>query len=416
MKGIWRSWLWAGAGAVAFASAGVVRADVVIYQGQPAQTSGLKLQSWGSGEASDTEEYVFTGVKSLKVKTHGRYQGARLVLGKPASVKDAIGESSVYLEMSVYVPERQLTGSARMGAGGMLGPGGGMMGPGGGMIGPGSGRGTAPGGRGASSGMMGPGGGMMGPGGGMIGPGGGMTGPGGSRSGRQGGVSGGRGGTTGPGTGTGRGSSGGMMGPGGGRGSDASGGAMGPGGSGGMNDAARSLLVEPKNIKSVRAVLVMTDGKQVDVTLPLEYASSNRDGWRTLAVPLASLPAIKGTSGEIAEIRLFGDSVGTMYVGQIRTSADETPIRVADQPERTVAQNDTVKFTGSAEAGISQLKYQWTVVKSGERPDPLPVDAEGKVFEHKFRKSGEYDVILTVTDVYGRKKPASTVAKVRVTL
>ncbi len=414
MKDIWRSLLLAGAGSLVLALAAGVRADVVIYHGQPAQASGLKLQSWGSGEAADSEEYIFTGVKSIKVKTHGRYQGARLILDKPASIKDALGERCVYLEVAVYVPERQLS-STRTGVGGMMGPGaGGMIGPGsGGTIGPGNGRSGALGGRGGSSGMMGSGGSMMGPGGGMMGPGGSMMGRSGGRSGRQGGTSGGRGGMTGPGTGGGRGSSGGMMGPGG---SGASGGAMGPGGSGGINETSRSLLVEPKNIKSVRAVLVMTDGKQVDVTLPLEYAGSNRDGWRTLAVPFVSLPAIQKTSGEIAEIRLFGDSVGTMYVGRIRTVADETPIRVEDQPERTVAQNDTVKFTGSAEAGISQLKYQWTVVKAGERPDPLPIDAEGKVFEHKFRKSGEYDVILTVTDVYGRKKPASTVAKVRVTL
>jgi hypothetical protein len=410
MKGICRTLLLAGAGSLALGLLSHARADVVIYQGQPAQSSGLKLQSWGSGEAADTEEYVFTGVKSIKVKTHGRYQGARLVLSKPADVKEASSDPRMYLEMAVMVPERQTT--SRTG-GGMMGPGGGMMGPGlgsGGMMGPGGGRSGSSSGRG---GMMGPGGGMMGPGGGMTGPGGsgrgGMTGPGGS----------GRGGMTGPG-GSGRGGAGGMMGPGGsgrgGAGGDTSGGAMGPGGSGGMNDTARSLLVEPKNIKSVRAVLVTTDGKQIEVTLPMEYSRANREGWRTLSVPLAALPALKNTSGEIAEIRLFGDSIGTMYVGQIRTVQDDTPIRVAELPERTVAVNDTIKFTGSAEAGVSQLKYEWTVVKAGERPDPLPVDAEGKTFEHKFRKSGEYEVILTVRDVYGRKKPATAVAKVRVTL
>lgn len=405
MKGIARWMLMAGAGGVAFGLMGIsVRADVIIYQGQPAQSAGLKMQSWGSGEAKDTEEYVFTGVRSIKVKTHGRYQGARLVLDKPASVKDALTDPRVYLELAVLVPERQTTGGLRSGAGGMLGPGGmmgsgGMLGPGGGMIGPGGGR---RGGTGSSGGMLGPGGGMTGPGGGMTGPGAGRgtTGP-----------SGGRGGTTGPGRG---GSSGGMLGPGGGLGGDSSGG-MGPGGSG-TSDAARSLLTEPKPIRQVRTVLVMTDGKQIDVTLPMEFSKPTREGWRTLAVPFASIPALKNTSAEIAEVRLFGDSVGTMYVGQIRTIQDETPIRVEDIPERTVAVNDTVKFTGSAEAGISQLKYEWTVLKAGERPDPLPVDAEGRTFEHKFRKSGEYDVVLTVRDVYGRKQPATTVAKVRVTM
>lgn len=254
------------------------------------------------------------------------------------------------------------------------------MGPGGGM--------TSPGGGGSRSGAGG------GTSGGMVGPGGGTTG----RGGRSGG-------TAGPGGGSG------MMGPGGGT--------MGPGGSGGaggMGGTTRSLLIEPKAIKNVRVVLVMTDGQQVDVTLPMEFSRPARDGWRSLSVPFASLPAMKDVNGEIAEIRVFGDSVGTMYVGQVRAIQDDTPIRVEDLAERTVAVNDTVKFTGSAEAGVSQLKYQWTVVKAGEKPNPVPVDAEGRTFEHKFRKGGEYEVILTVVDVYGRKKPASTVAKVRVTL
>jgi hypothetical protein len=420
MKGICKSFLVAGVGVAAVGLCGAVAlAEVVIYQGQPAQSSGVKLQSWGSGEATDSEEQVYTGVKSVKVKTHGRYQGGRLVLAKPANVKDTIENPRVYFELAVLVPEKQGSASGsrlRMG-GGMAGPGG-MTGSGG-MMGPGGRRGGTSGGmRGPGGGMMGPGGGMMGPGGGMMGPGGGTMGRGGSSTSPGGGGSrsGAGGGTMGPGGSRGGrgGTSGGMMGP-GGMGGDSSG--AGPGGSGGMGgDTARGLLVEPKAIRNVRVVLVMTDGKQVDMTLPLEFARPTREGWRTLAVPLSSLPAMKSVSGEIAELRVFGDSVGTLYVGQIRTILDDTPIRVEDLQERTVAVNDTVKFTGSAEAGVSQLKYQWTVTKAGERPAQLPVDAEGRTFEHKFRKGGEYEVVLTVVDVYGRKKPATSVAKVRVTL
>jgi len=411
----------AGIGALALGLlAWPARADVVIYQGQTSKASGLQLLSWGSGEASDSQEHVFTGIHSIKLKTQGRYQGVRMVLGTPADVKSAAENPNSYLELAVMIPDRNTTGA--MGRGGMMGPGsGGMMGPGGGrggMMGPGGGRGGMMGPGGGRGGMMGPGGGrggMMGPGGssgmGGMGGSGGMTSPGGSgsRSGQRGGSR-GSGGMIGPG-GSGGDTGGGTMGPGGG--------AMGSGGGAGMGgggDIQQSLLTEPKPIRNVRCVLVMTDGKQVDVTLPLEFSRSSREGWRTLAVPFASLPAVKSASGQIAEIRVFGDSVGTMYIGQVRTVDDQTPIRVEDLSDRTVAVNDKVTFTGSADGGVSQLKYEWTVLKAGEKLDPLPADAQGRTFEHKFRKGGDYEVYLTVRDVYGLKKPVTTVAKVHVTL
>jgi len=205
------------------------------------------------------------------------------------------------------------------------------------------------------------------------------------------------------------------------------GGALGPGGDsgntgrGGMGtgtgyNTGVDLFTDPKPIKSVRMVVVLDNGKQVDCKLPLEYSRQNAEGWRTLAVPFSAIPALKGVEGRITEVRVFGDSVGTIYVGAIRAVDDQTPIRVANLPERTVAVNDKVTFTASAEAGVSQLKYEWTVLKAGEKVDPLPVDAEGRTFEHKFRKAGEYEVHLTVRDVYGLKQPVHTVTKVRVTM
>lgn len=407
MKRMWRPFLPAGAFLLALGMPG--RADIALYEGQTPQASGLKLLPWGSGEATDSTEYVFTGIKSIKVKTHGRYQGARLVLERPLDLRQVAASPASQLAVTVLVPERMSTG--RLG-GSRLGPGG-TMGPGG-MIGPGGAAG--------SGGMMGPGG-MAGPGGLRGGRGGSMTGP--PGMGGSGGMTGppgmgGSGGTTSPGGSRsqrgGRGGSGGMLGPGGPGGDGTGGGMLGPGGSGRGTTYGQDLLVEPKPIKSVRVVVVLNTGKQVDVTLPLEYTRPNPEGWRTLSFPIAAIPALKGAEGQITEVRIFGDSVGTMYVGAIRAVDDQTPIRVANLPERTVAVNDKVTFTASAEAGVSQLKYEWTVLKAGEKVDQLPVDAEGRVFEHKFRKSGEYDVHLTVRDVYGLKAPAHTVTRVRVTM
>lgn len=351
-------------------------ADVTIFQGQTQQSSGLKLLPWGSGSAEPSERYVFTGVNSIKVRTHGRYQGARLILDKPVPLSNALAEGNACLELSVLIADRETAGGVGRGpGGGMLGPGG-MGGRSGGMLGPG-------GMGGSSGGMLGPGG-MGGSSGGMLGPGG----MGGSSGGRPG--QGGRGGS--------------------------SDGEMGPGGMGGANSASQSLITEPKPIKNIRLVVVLSDGKTLDLLMPMEYAQSVREGWKTLSIPFSAIPALKSAEGSITEVRLFGDAVGTIYLGQIRTVVDATPIRVDYLPDRTVAVNDEVTFNGSAEAGSSQLLYQWTVLKAGEKLSPLPVDAEGKTFTHKFRKNGDYEVHLTVRDLYGKKQPVTTVGKVRVTL
>ncbi|NUQ71070.1 MAG: PKD domain-containing protein [Chthonomonadales bacterium] len=312
-------------------------ADVTIFQGQTQQSSGLKLLPWGSGSAEPSERYVFTGVNSIKVRTHGRYQGARLILDKPVPLSNALAEGNACLELSVLIADRETAGGVGRG------PGGGMLGPGG---------------------------------------------MGGSSGGRPG--QGGRGGS--------------------------SDGEMGPGGMGGANSASQSLITEPKPIKNIRRVDVLSDGKTLDLLMPMEYAQSVREGWKTLSIPFSAIPALKSAEGSITEVRLFGDAVGTIYLGQIRTVVDATPIRVDYLPDRTVAVNDEVTFNGSAEAGSSQLLYQWTVLKAGEKLSPLPVDAEGKTFTHKFRKNGDYEVHLTVRDLYGKKQPVTTVGKVRVTL
>lgn len=324
-------------------------ADVSLYEGQQLQGSGITLGAWGSGVVKDTEEKVFTGVRSIKLTTHGQYQGGRIILSKPASLQAAMAQPASYLEVVLRMPTDETT-SGMGGLGGMMG----MPGMGGGM---------------------------------------GMPGLGGKR--------GSRGGSSGPG----------MPGMGGGKG-----GGMGmPGGSGSNNLSAG--INEPDPIANIRLVLVMDDGKTVEASLPIEDARRRTDSWKSLALPLSSLKSLAKTSGSIKEVRIFGDSVGTMFVGRVRVVQDQTPIRVDQLAERTAAVNDQLTFIASAEAGISPLKYEWTLVRPGEKAEkPLPVDAEGRVFKHQFRKSGNYQVILTVRDPYGLKAPVSTNTKIEITL
>ncbi len=135
--------------------------EIRLYAGEPVTQSGVKLLPWGSGTAQETEEHVFMGSKSLKITTHGDYQGARLVFQNPLSLKSVLDDNTAYLQFLLVLPGKDTTG--RMGGdyGSMMR---GMMGRGGGRSGMGY-----PGGPGGMGGPGGPPGGMYG---GMMGRGG----------------------------------------------------------------------------------------------------------------------------------------------------------------------------------------------------------------------------------------------------
>jgi hypothetical protein len=307
-----------------------------IYQGDSIKQTGLSLAPWGSGEVRESQEHILTGNNSLRIVTHGMFQGARLVPQKPVDMKPGMSDPALYLRLSFLLPDRESMGTTRIGGG--LGAG-----FGGGMTGPPSGIGSG----GRFSGGLG----------------------------------------------------------------------QGRGGEGTMGSAR---VVKPKAMEYIRLVLVTTDNKRIEKLLKIDEARTNAEDWKLMAFPLSGLPGLKNSSGEVKEILIFGDAPGIIYLGEIRTIRDETPIRVNPFPERTVAVNDTVTLTASAEAGQSPLVYQWTIVRKEEADqmagNDLPVDIEGRTFRHQFRKSGDYVVILTVRDVYGLKKPAQTRVNIRVSI
>jgi hypothetical protein len=317
--------------------------DLRVYKGESVAQVGVRLLPWGSGDAVESEEKVFVGNKSIKVTTHGRYQGARLVLQNPLDLKSVASDPTAYLLLTIALANRDSSGS--MGIGGDYGGIGGAMG------------------RMMQQGMRGRGG-----------PGGPGGPPGGGYPGAQGGE-----------------------------------------GSTGMN--------KQKAISKVRVVLATTDNKKMEAWMPLESAVPTRDEWKQLAVPVSKINGLAASSGAIKEVQIFGDTPAILYVGEVRVMRDETPIRVDDLPERTVAVNDAVQFVGSADGGVTPLVYEWDF----DNQDGVAPDKDGKVVTHRFRKSRRdqstmgrdslpYIVTLTVRDPYGIKKPATRTTKVLVTL
>ncbi|HSV74124.1 MAG TPA: PKD domain-containing protein [Chthonomonadales bacterium] len=214
---------------------------------------------------------------------------------------------------------------------------------------------------------------------------------------------------TGPGGRTGR-----MSGP-GGPGSPVPG--MGAGRFGGAG--AEVGIVRPRRMTHLRVVLITTDGRGYEASLPTAHGVRTQGDWSTLAVPVSLMKGLKESSGQVSEVRIFADAPTTFFVGEVRTVRDTTPIRVSPLNPRTVALNDTVTFTGSASGGASPLRYAWTFALRDQAPPATevpPGDAEGQTVRFTFRRSGEYVVILTVSDIHGRKQPAQARTTVRVTL
>lgn len=354
--------------------------ELVLFKGQRPADAGLVLSGWGSGDIRETGEAVYIGSTSLQVVTQSFYQGGRVALQQPVSLGTFATDPNAYLVFQVrlpggsgswYTPGFGTPGVPRapgMGApdiGGLAGPRG--AGRAGGPI-PGAGR---AGGR--AGGIAGPPAGPM-----MGGPPPGM-----------GGIPGA------PTTGAGR-RTGGMV-----------------GGMPGLPGYGRGGYVAPtmttRVMRQMRVVVVTADGKQHEAVAPFEPPITDQEGWFPIGVALG---AFKGLSpdAQIREIRLFGDAYGVFYIGEIRIATDATPITGDAGEEQIVAANDLIRLEARASAGITPLRYSWDFDAS----DGIQEDATGRVVTTRYRKPGEYTVTLTVTDIFGMKKPFVATTKVTV--
>jgi hypothetical protein len=306
---------------------------VVIYRGDPAAASGIRLAGWGSGLAIDSQAEAFSGARSLKVSVDGFYSGARLIFDQPIDLTGQVNDPTGYLEMIVqFLPGRikSLAGTydstSDVGYGGY---GSSLPGP--------SGSGGPPG----------------------------LGGPGGY-----------------------------------------------PGGLGG--DLGTGQPVQP-DTRQLRVVLVFDGGQAVSGNQPVVTFPTPDPKWVRVAIPFAAFKIQKRLpSYRLKELRLFGDSPDTFYVGEIRTLSDNDPISIDPLDEQVVAVGDKVEFVAHAEAGVATLRYSWDFDAS----DGIQEDAVGPRVSHIYRKPSPegkpFVVTLTVTDLSAVKEPARLTTTIEV--
>jgi hypothetical protein len=352
-----------------------------LYNGTSVALEGIKLAGWGSGVATEDRQYKTIGDNSIKVETNGFYSGARLEFTTPRDLTDQKNEPYGFLEFVIRFQPGTIKPAAerRGGPNGKVGGPNGFGGPGG------YGGSSGSSGYGGSSGSSGYG---SSPGGAGFGSSSGS-----SSSGFPGGFPGGF-----------TGSSGGYTGLPGGYG--------GPGGEGG---GEKPLTPDTKEM---RVALICDEGSFVASRFPVLLTPAREEGWFSVAIPFVAFKGLdKVQSAKVKEIRVFGDSKDTFWIGEIRTTTDEEPINVEPLDDLEVSVGEPVEFRASASGGISPLRYSWSFELGGGE------DATGPSVVHVFRKASPqvpgsaaelqpYVVTVTVSDISGAKRPVRKQASV----
>lgn len=102
---------------------------LTLYRGDTLSEAGIKTVDLGSGSIGEDKQMHFSGTHSLRISTHGYYQGGALVFDKPVDLAPFLNNKHAYLQIVINVPD--VTTNNAGGAGGSGGfPGYGRGGPG----------------------------------------------------------------------------------------------------------------------------------------------------------------------------------------------------------------------------------------------------------------------------------------------
>jgi hypothetical protein len=181
------------------------------------------------------------------------------------------------------------------------------------------------------------------------------------------------------------------------------------GATGGQTGGTERQVTFDTTLTTVRMIITTSDGKKSEVYVDLSGALANSRGWKSVGVPLVSIPGFDKTNKMVKSIAFSGDTIGTFYVGELKVVNDTTPLYVDPSVyELNLALGDEIVLSAYGSGGSSQLRYTWDF----DAADGVDVDAEGQYVRRRFRKPGDYTITVTVHDQFGLKKPHSSTIKV----
>lgn len=184
----------------------------------------------------------------------------------------------------------------------------------------------------------------------------------------------------------------------------------------GFNSAPPSAALPPQTLSSVHLIFTRADGSKADVLRPYPDLSQTDAGagaeqWVPVSVPLAALHFASGAANSpLQSIILAGNDYAVLYLGQIRVTRDTAPIRCFAGDSQTVPAGQPIVLRGTADGGASSLKYSWDFNSA----DGITEEASGPSVTTSYTQPKDYTVTLTVSDIDGLKKPATSTVVIHV--
>lgn len=176
-------------------------------------------------------------------------------------------------------------------------------------------------------------------------------------------------------------------------------------------DAYGGAAPTPKQVRTVRVMAFYENGPAVECQAPISAYKIGDDGWMIVSFPMS---ALKGKTVlpqyRLTRLTITGDGSEPFFIGEISTIADSKPLVAESNDDMEVSKNYSIAFQGSSQSGASAVSYSWDFDKN----NGIQTEAVGELIYHRFTQTGDYEVTLTVTDIFGVKEPATKTIKVKV--
>jgi hypothetical protein len=167
----------------------------------------------------------------------------------------------------------------------------------------------------------------------------------------------------------------------------------------------------PKQVRAVRVMAFYENGPAVECQAPLSAYKVGDDGWMIVSFPMS---ALKGKTDlpqyRLTRLAITGDGSEPFFIGEISTIADSKPLVAESNDDMEVSKNYSIAFQGASQSGASAVSYSWDFDKN----NGIQTEAVGDLIYHRFTQSGNFQVTLTVTDIFGVKEPATKTINVKV--
>lgn len=179
----------------------------------------------------------------------------------------------------------------------------------------------------------------------------------------------------------------------------------------GSTDIYAGSSTSGKPIRRVQVILFLESGKGMETQVDVSSYRLQEDGWMVISLPFAALKGDLNISEyKMRRLALTGDGTEAFHIGEIRVMKDSTPLEAYAGEEKETGRNYSIVFHGTAKTGASAVKYSWDFDKN----DGIQEQAVGELVSYRYNQAGEFTATLTVTDIFGIKKPAISTVRVKI--